>query len=150
MDCMELKDTINTLNGLVETLKDGQHGYRVASEDVKDPELKSLFASYSLQRSNFAGELQNELIRLGESSPDEDSTVTSALHRGWINLKSALSGGGRSAVLNECERGDEHALAAFEKASQSKTLPGPLLELVQRQYHAVVSARDTVKAMKSA
>ncbi len=150
MDGMELKDTMNTLNGLVETLKDGQHGYRVASEDVKDAELKSLFASYSLQRSNFAGELQNELIRLGESSPDEDSTVTSALHRGWINLKSALSGGGRVAILNECERGDEHALAAFEKASQSKTLPGPLLELVQRQYQAIVSARDTVKAMKSA
>lgn len=150
MGSMELKDTINTLNGLIETLKDGQHGYRVASEDVKDTELKSLFASYSLQRSNFAGELQNELIRLGESSPDEGSTVSSALHRGWINLKSALSGGGRTAVLNECERGDDHALAAFEKASHSKTLPGPLLELVQRQYQAIVSARDTVKAMKSA
>lgn len=147
---MELKDTISTLNDLVETLKDGQHGYRLASEDVKDAELKSLFASYSLQRSNFAGELVNELIRLGESDAEESSTVTSALHRGWINLKSALSGGSRNAVLNECERGDEHALTAYEKASQSKTLPGPILELVQRQYQAIVSARDTVIAMKSA
>ena len=150
MESMELKETITTLNGLVETLKDGQHGYRVASEDVKDAELKSLFASYSLQRSNFAGELQNELIRLGEPEPEETSTVSSALHRGWINLKSALSGGGRSAILNECERGDEHALAAFEKAVHSKTLPGPLTELVQRQYQAIVSAKDTVSAMKAA
>ena len=150
MECMELKDTIKTLNGVIETLKDGQHGYRVASEDVKDAEMKSLFASYSLQRSNFAGELQNELIRLGEPEPEEGSTVTSALHRGWINLKGALSGGSRTAILNECERGDDHALTALETAVQSKTLPGPLLELVQRQYQAIVSAKDTVKSMRSA
>lgn len=150
MECMELKDTIKTLNDLTETLKDGQYGYRHASENVQDAELKSLFASYSLQRSNFAGELQNELIRLGEPEPEEGSTVTSALHRGWINLKSALSGGSRSIVLGECERGEEHALAAFEKATHAKTLPAPLLELVQRQYQAIVSARDTVKAMRGA
>ena len=150
MESMKLKDTIETLNGLIETLKDGQHGYRVASEDVKDAELKSLFASYSLQRSNFAGELQNALIRLGDAEPEEASTVTSALHRGWINLKGALSGGGRGAILGECERGDAHALAAFERAVHAKTLPEPLLELVQRQYQAIVSAKDTVKAMQGA
>lgn len=147
---MELKETISTLNGLIETLKDGQHGYRVASEDVTDAELKSLFASYSLQRSNFAGELQNELIRLGQPEPEEGGTVTSTLHRGWINLKSALSGGGRGAILSECERGDEHALAAFDKATHTKTLPAPLVELVQRQRQAIVSAKDTVKAMRTA
>ena len=84
MECMELKDTIKTLNGVIETLKDGQHGYRVASEDVKDAELKSLFASYSLQRSNFRGGVAERIdspggvIGAGRGS----STVTSALHRG--------------------------------------------------------------------
>ncbi len=147
---MELKETMKTLNGLIETLKDGQHGYRVASEDVKDAELTSLFASYSLQRSNFAGELQNELIRLGEPESEEGSTVTSALHGGWINLKGARSGGGRDAILSECERGDEHALATYEGAVHGKTLPAPLLALVQRQRQAIISAKDSVMAMRTA
>ena len=56
--------TSNTsiLNNIIETLKDGQEGFRAASEDVKSPDLKSLFSEYSLQRSAFAGELQS-LVR---------------------------------------------------------------------------------------
>ena len=54
------------MNGLIETLKDGQEGFRQAAEAVKDTRLKALFSEYSLQRSKFAGELQNEAIGLGE------------------------------------------------------------------------------------
>ena len=51
------KEIISTINGLIETLKDGQEGFRQASAAVKDSQLKSLFSEYSLQRAKFAGEL---------------------------------------------------------------------------------------------
>ena len=49
------KEIISTINDLIETLKDGQKGFREASEAVKDTQLKSLFSEFSLQRAKFAG-----------------------------------------------------------------------------------------------
>lgn len=43
------------LKDLVEILHDGQEGFRKASEDVKDPQLKELFSRFSLQRSSSRG-----------------------------------------------------------------------------------------------
>ena len=50
------KETISTINDLIETLKDGQEGFRQAAEAVEDPKLKSVFNEYSLQRARFAGD----------------------------------------------------------------------------------------------
>jgi uncharacterized protein (TIGR02284 family) len=60
------KEIISTINSLIETLKDGQEGFREASEAVKDAQHEDALNEYSLQRSRFAGELQGEAIRLGE------------------------------------------------------------------------------------
>ena len=54
-----MSNTTSILNDLIETLKDGQQGFREAAEDVQSHDLKTLFSEYSLQRSRFAGELQN-------------------------------------------------------------------------------------------
>ena len=75
-----LSETISTLNKLIETCKDGQEGFRLAAESIADDEnLKSFLFSCSLQRSKFAGELQNELIGLGESGPVDTSSVAPPL-----------------------------------------------------------------------
>jgi hypothetical protein len=52
-------DVISTLNGLIETCKDGQNGFKEAAEGVERSDLKSLFYEFSQQRSQFAGELQS-------------------------------------------------------------------------------------------
>src|SRR4029078_4958341 len=95
------KEIISTINSLIETLKDGQEGFRQASEAVKDSQLKMLFNEYSLQRSKFAGELQSEAIALGENKPTTTSSTAGAMHRGWINLKSAITGHDEHAILAE-------------------------------------------------
>ena len=63
------KEIISTLNGLIETLKDGQEGYKQSASGVDDPQLKTLFDTLSLQRSKFAGELQNEVVTMGDPDP---------------------------------------------------------------------------------
>src|ERR1700704_2410349 len=84
------KEVISTINGLIETLKDGQKGFKEAAEAVKDPQLKSLFDQYSQQRLRFATELQNQAKSLGEAKPEKTSSTAGAMHRAWINLKSAV------------------------------------------------------------
>ncbi len=99
------KEAISTINSLIETLKDGEKGFKEASEAVKDPQLKSLFAQYSEQRHRFASELQTEARSLGDSNPEKSSSAAGAMHRAWIDLKSAVTSGDEGTILSECERG---------------------------------------------
>jgi uncharacterized protein (TIGR02284 family) len=144
------KETISTINDLIETLKDGQEGFRQAAEAVEDPELKSLFHEYSLQRSRFAGELQSEALRLGESKPEDSSSAAGAMHRTWINLKSAIAKRDNHAILAECERGEDSAVKEYEEAMEDEDLTAPVREIISRQFTEVKSAHDRVKQLRDA
>jgi uncharacterized protein (TIGR02284 family) len=144
------KEIISTLNSLIETLKDGQEGYRQAAEAVKDSELKSLFSEYSVQRSQFAGELQSEVISLGEPKPEDSSSTTGALHRAWINLKSAVTSQDDHAILAECERGEDSAVKEYRDAMEKEELSSPVRDLISRQFTEVKSAHDRIKELRDA
>jgi uncharacterized protein (TIGR02284 family) len=143
------REIISTVNGLIETLKDGQEGFRQAAEAVKDPNLKSLFNEYSLQRARFAGELQSEAVQLGESDPEDSSSTAGALHRAWINLKSAVTSGDDHAILAECERGEDSAVKEYKEAMEDG-LVSPVREVVSRQYNEVQTAHDRIKGLRDA
>lgn len=137
------------MNNLIETLKDGQEGFRQSAEAVQDHQLKKILSEYSLQRSKFAGELQNQVIQLGESEPETSSSTAGAMHRAWINLKSAVSSRDDKTILEECERGEDSAVAAYKKAMEAD-LPEPVRDVVSRQYADVKAAHDHVRALRDA
>ena len=140
-----LSDTISTLNSLIETCKDGQEGFRLAAEAVTDDEdLKAFLFSCSLQRSKFSGELQSELISRGEPEPSEAGTVKAAIHRGWINIKSVITGRDNHAILAECERGEDIAVSTYRKALNAG-LAGQLHEIINRQFQEVLATHNSVR-----
>jgi uncharacterized protein (TIGR02284 family) len=146
----EPKKIITVLNDLIETCKDGQEGFRTASEGVEESDLKTLFSSYSLQRSKFAGELQSEANAMGDHTPEETSSLAGAVHRGWINLKSALTSKDRHAVLEECERGEDVAVANYKDSLAIEGLSGNVREIIERQACEIQQAHDNVKALRDA
>jgi uncharacterized protein (TIGR02284 family) len=146
---MNNKDTIDTLNDLIGTLKDGQEGYRVAAVDVQTHDLHVLFDRYSLQRAQFVGELQELVHSLGESDPTNTSTIAGVAHRAWINLKAAIASKDDHATLAECERGEDHALAVYKSALE-KELPANVREVVRTQEAAIRSIHDHVRNMRDA
>src|SRR3982750_263927 len=135
------KEVISTVNGLIETLKDGEKGFKEAADAVKDPQLKSLFQEYSQQRSRFANELRTQAKSLGEPDPEKTSSAAGAMHRAWINLKSAVTSGDDKAILGECERGEE---------AMQNGLTSPLQDIVSRQFSEIKSAHDRVKHLRDA
>jgi len=143
----EQKEVISTINNLIETLKDGQEGFKQAAEGVKDPQLKSLFNDYSQQRSRFATELQSQARSLGEPEPETSSTAAGALHRSWINLKSAVTRGDDHAILAECERGEDSAVEEYKKAID-QNLSAQLREIVSRQYSEIKNTHDRIKNLR--
>ena len=143
----EQTELTSRINDLIETLKDGQEGFKQAAEGVKDPQLKSLFTDYSLQRSRFATELQSEARVLGESKPETSSSTAGALHRAWINLKSAVTSGDDRAILAECERGEDSAVEEYQKA-MNDNLSASLRGIVARQFAQIKEAHDRIKNLR--
>ncbi|HVF47071.1 MAG TPA: PA2169 family four-helix-bundle protein [Pyrinomonadaceae bacterium] len=139
---------IATLNTLIETCKDGQEGFKDAAEGVENSELKSLFYEYSQQRAEFVGVLQGLVRSLG-GDPETSGSVTGAVHRGWINIKSAVTGRDEGAILNECERGEDHAKEAFAEALRLN-LPANVADVISQQHQSVLAAHNRVRALRNA
>ncbi|MEE1868036.1 ferritin-like domain-containing protein [Pseudomonas auratipiscis] len=146
------KDVISVLNELIEYSKDGEKGFKTSAEDVKNPELKTYFLQRAGECASAASELQHQVRALG-GDPETSTSVSGDLHRTWVNIKSALTGKDEEAVLNEVERGEDHALKAYkdalEKLGKLHMVPGnEVYAIVERQYHGVQRNHDQVKALR--
>jgi uncharacterized protein (TIGR02284 family) len=139
-------DAISTLNGLIETCKDGQYGFKEAAEGVERSDLKSLFYECSQQRSQFAGELQSLVRELG-GDPEESGSISAAIHRGFIDIKSIVTGRDETAILNECERGEDVAKANYQKATE-QDLPANVKTTIQNQYNTVKATHDKIRDLR--
>ncbi len=144
---MKNEEIISTLNNLIETCKDGQEGYKEASEGVEDTNLKTTFYDFSQQRAKMAGELQQAVRGLG-GDPEDSGSVSGMLHRGWINIKSAVTGQDETAILNEAERGEDVAVDQYKEALDND-LPGNIMEIVARQSNEVRAAHDKIKSLRN-
>ena len=135
-----------TLNELIETVKDGELGFRAAAEDATDSQLKQEFAEFAAERGRMASQLQQLVSRQGEE-PDQSGSVSGAIHRGWINLKSSVVTRDNLAVLEECEKGEDFAVAAFRKALDGNKL-GSAQSIVQQQASSVLAVHNRVRALR--
>ena len=83
--------------------------------------------------------------------PETSTSVSGDLHRRWVDVKAMFTGKDEEAVLNEAERGEDHALKAYKEALEKinkHNLVG-IRDLVERQYHGVQRNHDQVKALRN-
>lgn len=139
--------TISLINDLIETCKDGQQGFDTAAKDAKDAELARVFAQYAAQRAEYVRELQQRVRALG-GDPDQHGSVSGSLHRGWINLKAALSSHEPHAVLAECERGEDAAVKNYSEVISAFEIDTETRAVVQRQAAGVQQAHDRIKQLR--
>jgi uncharacterized protein (TIGR02284 family) len=140
------KTAISTLNTLIETCEDGAQGFRTGADALEDSSTRELFRTYGRERAGCAEELRAEVRRLG-GTPDEGGSVSGAVHRGWMNLKSAIAGKSDSAIVAEAERGEDVAVEAYRKALQSD-LPSQVHQTIQRQFTQIKAAHDAVRQLE--
>ncbi|MEX1005773.1 MAG: PA2169 family four-helix-bundle protein [Acidimicrobiia bacterium] len=146
---METNDTAAVLEDLIETLEDGRKGFEQAADriaDSDDPAVAVDLRRFAQQRAEFSVELRDVAGRHGVEI-DEEGSVAGALHRGWLNLKDAVSGDDPKAVLSAAEEGEDHAVSEFEDALE-KELPADVRSVVERQAQAVRAAHDRVKVLR--
>ena len=141
----ETHATISTLNGLIETCEDGVKGFRTAAASVKHSAAKALFTSRGPTIEHAASELQAEVQRLG-GTPETGGSVAAKIHRGWMDLKAAVTGQDDAAIITECERGEQVAVHNYEEARKHE-LPSDLRAIVERQYQGAVQNLERVRAL---
>src|SRR5207237_1140875 len=109
-------------------------------------ELKSFFSEGAQRCAQAARELQ-DLVRSLGGDPERTGSTAAAMHRGWMNVKEAVTGRDEKAILDEVERGEDYAKAAYRKALE-QNLPANLKSVVERQYQGVLANHDKVKALR--
>jgi uncharacterized protein (TIGR02284 family) len=88
-------------------------------------------------------------IGLNGGGPAEGGSVTGSVHRGWMGLKAALTGEDEHAILGECERGEDSALAAY-RAALGVDLPASVRSMVERQFAEVEEAHQRIRNLDRA
>jgi len=147
---MPTQEVVQNLNNLIETAKDSAEGFKTAAENVKSPSTKQKFEDYSDQRQHFCKDLQERVKGLG-GTPETTSSTLGAIHRGWVNLKSALTLGDRAIVI-EVIRGEEVAERNYAAVAQNPAFPSDLKGEVKDQHHKIQEslnyARDLDEKLK--
>ena len=139
-------DTASILNDLIKISKDGEQGFRAAAEDTSSHDLKNIFMERADGCSQAIQELQQQVAAMNVE-PTSSGSLLGALHRGWLNLKSSLTGRDNHAILEECERGEDVAKAAYSKAL-NQNLPENIRTLVQHQYEGVLKNHNLIKGLR--
>ena len=140
-------DAIDTLNNLLEICRDGEFGFTESAEHTKTQEVKTVFLQRAGDCRSAAAELQQLISEMG-GEPEEGGTVSGAMHRGWVAVKGSLSGYSDIDMLEECERGEDVALAQYRKALK-QDLPLQAKAVVERQAQGTQRNHDQIRDMRN-
>lgn len=143
---MSNEKIIGMLNGLLEISRDGAEGFRTCANDANDPSLKMYFEDRALSCDEAIQSLSEEILRYG-GEPETRGTRAAAVHRTWIDIKTALTNVDNLTVLEECERGEDVAVIAYEKALQEE-MPDSLREVVNQQYEGAKRNHERVRELR--
>jgi len=147
---MDKEKTISIVNDLIRINNDRVEGYEKAIDELKDEDadLKTLFKRYVSESRQYAGELTEEVQRLG-GDPADGTTNSGKIYRVWMDLKAAITGKDRQAILNNCEYGEDAAQKAYDTALNSDvTFETTLRELIVKQKASLKSGHDEVKRLR--
>ena len=139
-------DAKSLVNELIETSKDGEKGFAKAAKDTNDAHLRGVFVECAQRCRVGATELQEQVRALG-GEPHTGGSISGAIHRGWVDLKAAVTGRNAQAILEECERGEDYAKARYADALK-KELPMPVRQVLQRQYEGVLANHDRIRNLR--
>jgi len=138
-------DHIEALNDLIEINRDRAKGYERAVQDVTTVHLDSTlqsFQQYKKDSEDYIQKLSQHVRDMG-GTPETSSSAGGAIHRAWIDIKTALSSHETESALGSCIYGDDAAIKAYESAMESdnRIVDQQIISTLNRQVSSIRSAR---------
>jgi uncharacterized protein (TIGR02284 family) len=146
---MDHEKTIEALNSLIVINNDRIEGYKTAASEAQETDLKKLFSDLSQTSIECRKELVAEVNKLG-GTPEEGTKTTGKFFRAWMDVKAALTGNDRKAILDSCEYGEDVALKTYKKVliqDHVNTDTGEQI-MLNRQYALLKTDHDKVKQLR--
>jgi uncharacterized protein (TIGR02284 family) len=146
---MENEKTIDALNKLIQINNDRIEGYESAAKETDEHDLKTFFNELQTTSQQCKHELSKEVISLG-GTPTEATKTTGKFFRVWMDVKAALTGKDRKAILNSCEYGEDMAKDTYENImdNDSEELTMEQESMIKDQYNLLKIDHDKVKSMR--
>ena len=147
---MKREKSIEVLNSLITINNDRIEVYETASKETEELDLKTLFGQFIATSQKCKQELVAEVRTLG-GEVAEGTKTSGKFFRVWMDVKAALTGKDRKAILNSCEYGEDHATETYDKALADG------LEHLNAEQHFIINAQraslradyDHVKALSN-
>lgn len=141
------KHDISVLNGLITTTCDSMKGFEDAAQDAKSTRYSAMFADLVRSRAEVLALLQAEVRTLGEE-PEDSASFLGTAHRGFIDLKQALTGKKDTAIIAEVALGEDHIHAKFEEALRDSGLLSATLATINQAFGSVKAGHDQASALR--
>ena len=148
---MDIEKTIEAFNSLIVINNDRIEGYKTAEAEAQETDLKMLFSDFMQTSVECRKELVAEVIRLG-GSPDEGTRFTGKFFRVWMDVKAALTGNDRKAILDSCEYGEDAALETYKKVLilDHQDTYSKEQDMLNKHYALLKVDHDKVKQLRDA
>lgn len=145
---MEREKSIDALNTLLEINNDRIEGYEKAAENTEERDLENLFSSFKQTSQKCLVELKNEINKLGGKAT-EGTKASGKFFRAWMDVKSALTGEDRKAILKSCEYGEEQADETYQEIldDESEHLSPQQQSLIKAQHNLLKADQSKIKSM---
>ncbi len=145
---METQKTAAVINDLIVINNDRYEGYKTAASETKEQDLKDLFGKFSAQSGQFAQELR-KYVPADQDTAQDETKATGKLYRVWMDVKAAITGNDRKAILSSCEFGEDVAKKTYDEVIEhSDELPSEALELIRKQRMELQRGHDTIKSLR--
>lgn len=145
---MQTKDSlIEVLNDLVKINNDRITGYETAIDEINegDIDLKGMFRKMANDSRDNIKEL-SELVLKNGGEVSHDTTVPGKIYRTWMNVKAAITGSDRKAILGSCEYGEDAAQKAYEEAlSSDAEIDAESRQVIMSQKSALKESHNMIK-----
>ena len=145
-------ELVEVLNDLIQINNDRIEGYEKAAEESKniDITLKAVFNKMADESRKYVSELTAHVNSLGGES-ETGTTAMGKIYRAWMDVKAAVTGKDRHAILASCEYGEDQAQKAYEKAlATDADLDVETRQLITSQKESLKASHDNIKKLRDA
>ncbi len=143
--------TVNSRN-LKQFNNDRIQGYETAFKETEEQDLKTMFAQFTTTSLKCKQELVSEVRKMG-GKHEEGTMISEKFFRVWMDVKTALTGKNRKAILSSCEFGEDTAVDTYNKAlinnvhdisADQRTMLNSQFALIKADHYKIKTMRDAL------
>jgi uncharacterized protein (TIGR02284 family) len=137
---MNNEKAMDVLYTLIEANNSRMEGYKTASKEIIETDLKTLFSEFAKTSKNCKAKLVAELRNLGRRFIDRTQT-TGKFFQAWMDVKVGLMGKDRRTIIGLCEEGEVIALESY-----TNILRNNLGDITSDQHAIIIEQQSLIRA----